>query len=404
MKVQPALFFVLIVIILAFVLGTGSAIIDLNKRFFAGLFPIAVTSSPAAAVKPVLPLISPGDADLQKPLGKELKTAKVVYLTSWAAGKESMVDYILELARITEINAVVIDIKDFSGHVAYKTNIAEVERYDAKREIRLPAINAVIKKFHENGLYVIGRLTIFQDPVLAKARPDLAIHSLFDSVSGDLSANTVWLDRKGLSWIDPAAQEAWQYNISIAKDAVERGFDEINFDYIRFPADGDLYDMRFLFWDGQKPMSSVLRDFYAHLRDGLPGAKISADLFGLTTVNHDDLGVGQVLEDAADYFDFISPMLYPSHYSTGFMGFDNPNEHPYEVVKRCVDVALRRLSGKKAELRPWLQDFSLRGVAYDAKMVGDELKAVRDASKNIGFMLWSPTNIYTSEALERRGQ
>jgi len=331
--------------------------------------------------------------------GVDIEIVKAIYLTSWSVSKKEMIDYLIDIAKTTEINAVVIDIKDFSGYIAYDTAVPEVEKYGAE-QIRIKNIESLIDKLHAEGIYVIARITVFQDPILARARPDLAVHSKTE-------VDSLWFDNMGLAWIDPAAKESWDYNIAIAKDAVNHGFDELNFDYIRFPSDGDLQDMSFPFWDGKLPKHRVIRDFFKELRQELPDAKISIDLFGLSTVSSNDLGIGQIIEDGFENFDYVCPMVYPSHYADGFIGFQNPAEYPYEVVKYSMEGALRKLMLYKqsqetnVQLRPWLQDFDL-GATYDAKMVRSEIQAVYDALGNDfnGFMLWSSWNYYTKEALE----
>jgi hypothetical protein len=381
--------------------------------------PEAISS--AENPKPNQPLPKLTDIENQKPLAEPPKMIKAIYLTSWSAGNPAKIKYLIDLTKTTEINAVVIDIKDYSGYVAYDIQVPEVEKYKAK-EIRIPQINRLIKQLHDEGIYVIARITIFQDPRLAEARPDLAVKSK--------KTGAPWLDRKKLSWIDPAGEEAWDYNIAIAKETAGRGFDEINFDYIRFPSDGDLEDMDFPFWQktrtnadpeaeqarygagltltNAETKSEVIRNFFKTLRQELAGVKISADLFGLATINQDDLGIGQVMEDAFEYFDFVSPMVYPSHYASGFLGYKNPALYPYEVVKYSMETGLKRLSNfssthqlinSSTKIRPWLQDFDL-GADYNAEMVKKEIQAVFDAASSTpellnGFMLWSPSNIYT---------
>ncbi len=328
-----------------------------------------------------------------------IKIIKAIYLTSWSASKNSFIDYLIDIARSTEINAVVIDVKDFSGYVAYDTAVLEVEKYGAEQK-RISNIDFLIEKLHAEDIYVIARITVFQDPILARARPDLAIHN-------ETEVDSLWLDNSGLAWIDPAAKESWDYNIAIARDAVSHGFDEINFDYVRFPSDGDLKKMSFPFWNEKVPKYLIIRQFLKHLREELSDVKISIDLFGLSTVSLNDLGVGQVIEDAFEYSDYVCPMIYPSHYADGFIGFQNPAEYPYEVVKYSIEGALKKLMVYKqsketnAQLRPWLQDFDL-GADYDAEMVKAEIKAVYDALGNDfnGFMIWSSSNFYTIEALE----
>ena len=349
------------------------------------------------------------DIENQRPLTEPPKIIKAIYLTSWSAGNPLKIKYLIDLTKTTEINAVVIDIKDYSGYVAYDIQVPEVEKYQAK-EIRIPRINRLIKQLHDEGIYVIARITIFQDPRLEQARPNLAVKSKKTGGS--------WLDNKKLTWIDPAAEEAWHYNIAIARETADRGFDELNFDYIRFPSDGDLNDMDFSFWDEKIPKSSVIGDFFKTLRQELTGIKISADLFGLATINQDDLGIGQVIENAYQYFDYVSPMVYPSHYASGFLGYKNPALYPYEVVKYSMEAAFQRLKNYELEiknststkflnskfyilnsqLRPWLQDFDM-GADYNAEMIRKQIKATNDAASSTpellnGFMLWNPSNIY----------
>ena len=250
---------------------------------------------------------------------------------------------------------------------------------------------------HDQGIYVIARIAVFQDPILAKNRPDLAVQSK--------STGTTWFDRQNLAWTDPASLEVWDYNLAIAKDAANRGFDEINFDYIRFPSDGDIADMVFPVYDMTSPKHFTMRKFFEYTRNSLPETPISADLFGLAGIVNDDLGIGQVLEDALPYFDAVSPMAYPSHYAANFMGFKNPAEHPYEVVRNTMATAMARLHKleeqgmeNKPKLRLWLQDFNM-GATYDAVMVRKEIQAVEEIDPTAGWMLWNPNNVYTKGAL-----
>ena len=381
-------------------------------------------SAPEAQIIESSQIIEQKNFDIgpQKPLTIYHQTIKAIYATSWSASSQKKIDYLIKLIKETELNAIVIDIKDYSGYIAYNIDLPEIEKYKAK-EIRILKINSVIKQFHDEGIYVIARITIFQDPILAKARPDLAVHSRSKLIPNtqNLTPETLWLDHKNLAWIDPAAKEAWDYNIAIAKDAASRGFDEINFDYIRFPSDGDLNDMKFPFWNGTTPKNEVIKSFFKYLREQLPDVKISADLFGLTTINNNDLGIGQVIEDAYEYFDYVAPMVYPSHYAKMFLGYKNPAQYPYEVIKYSMDSALKRLQNYElgiknngtstvttanqihsSKLRPWLQDFDL-GADYDAEMVKKQIQAVYDAASSTpelinGWMMWNPKNIYTKEA------
>ncbi len=339
------------------------------------------------------------------------KIIKAVYLTSWAAGSNYYIDYLIDLAETTEINAVVIDIKDYSGQVAYNSQVPEVEEYGAEF-IKILDIESLIEKLHQNGIYTIARITVFQDPVLARARPDLAIHSksrlaFLSRTIPSLSLSSLWFDRSRLFWLDPSAKEVWDYNIAIAKEASKLGFDEINFDYVRFPSGGNLSDMAFPLWNKENSKREVIREFFSYLRKELPEIKLSVDLFGLVAINYDDLGIGQVIEDAFAYFDFVCPMMYPSHYASGFLGFQNPAEYPYQVVKYSTAKASERLKAYNkvydddVYLRPWIQDFDL-GAFYTPSMVRAEIEAVKEAAGDNfkGYMLWNSSNFYTRQALK----
>lgn len=381
--------------------------------------PEGVTGSPEShpggisAVLERIPDVVAGPDDLppQSPLPNPPEAIKALYVSAWVAGTPSRVNAIINLVKRTEINAVVIDVKDYSGYVSYLMDVPEVKEAEADREPRIARPNALLKALHDNGIYAIARITVFQDSVLAKAHPEWALKNS--------ATNKPWVDRKGLAWMDPAGRGTWDYHIAIAKDALARGFDEVNFDYIRFPSDGDLSTALYPFWDQHTSRASTIRKFFAYLREHLPGAKISADLFGLVTVNRDDLGIGQVLEDGYRYFDYVYPMVYPSHYASGFIGYKNPGQHPYEVIKYSLDYARERRSAlvrgttstpgipseQLGKLRPWIQDFDL-GAVYTAAMIQQEFQATYDSLRNVsssdayaGWAVWDPANTYTEAAL-----
>ncbi len=397
--------------------GAGLFLFFSQNRHFVYTLPSNLASesavtNPADLLKP-----PPANSDIpnQKPLRESLPAGrqapeiiKAVYATGWSAGNTQRINYLIDLIKKTELNAIVIDIKDYSGNLSYRTNLELTNKYGAEKEVKIQRPNALIKKLHDEGIYVIARQTVFQDPVLAMARPDLALTSS--------STGKQWKDRKGVMWVDPAAKEVWDYNIAIAEDALARGFDEINFDYIRFASDGKMTDIIYPAWDEKTPMAETIRQFFRYLRKQLGDAILSADLFGYTTLLYDDLGIGQVIENAYSYFDYIAPMVYPSHYNPGFLGYKNPALYPYEVVYKSILEANERLKHylinaevststeyylvKKPQLRPWLQDFDL-GATYDAQMIRSEINAVYAAATGtpIGWMLWDPANNYTRSAL-----
>jgi len=349
-----------------------------------------------------------------KPLPEKLKNPpeiiKALYATTWTAATDTQINHLIELAKNTEINAIVIDVKDYTGYISFDTDLPVVESVGAEKII-IKDIDALINKLHANNIYVIARITVFQDPVLAAKRPDLAVQSK--------STGKIWKDNKGLAWLDPASVEVWNYIVTISKEIDKHGFDELNFDYIRFPSDGAMSDMQFPFYNSEtKYKSDVLKDFFQYLSDNLrsQGIKTSADLFGLVTVNNDGLGIGQVLENTLLTFDAVCPMVYPSHYAIGFIGLKNPGAYPYEVIKYSMEEAKKKISvfevlknsttspenirnAKIAQMRPWLQDFDL-SADYTADMIRLEKKALIDAGFNEGWMLWDPRNVYTAGALD----
>lgn len=350
----------------------------------------------------------------KKQLEENSKIIKAVYATGWSAGSFKYINYLNHLFETTQINAVVIDIKDGSGLVSYQTDIPAVNQYKAYYP-KIKDINGLIEKLHEKNIYVIGRIVVFEDNALAQARPDLSIYD--KSLTLDPSKPVPWKNHGGISWVDPASKEVQDYNIELAKDGWKRGFDEINFDYIRFPTDGNTANMGFPVFDGKIPMRLVIKGFFENLRQSLPGVVISADLFGQVTVNKDDMGIGQLFEDSFEYFDYVEPMVYPSHYQKGFLGYDIPAEHPYEIIKNAIDSAQLRIMAylennarqdengndielKLAKIRPWIQDFDL-GADYNAEMITKEIKAVEDSMKDnfTGFIMWNPLNRYTEEAI-----
>ena len=342
----------------------------------------------------------------QKPLPNPPKIIRGIYLTAWSAGVPSVIEGVIEKSKNSEINAVVIDVKDFTGTLSYHTDIKDVNKYGASKQ-RAKDINGVIKAFHDAGIYVIARITAFQDPILALHRPDFVIHDLQKITSSTpISSSTVWLDNHGLGWIDPAAEGYWDYLIEISRDARDRGFDELNFDYIRFPSDDGIENTYFLSWNENSKREDAIETFFKYLRKELKGIPISADVFGQTTVTYgSDIGIGQIVEDAYTYFDAVAPMIYPSHYIKSFLGFENAAEHPYEVIHYSMDHAFRRLramgTSTNAVIRPWLQDFGIEGVEYTPEMVEAQIKAVKDilGDAYAGYLLWDPENTYTWEVL-----
>lgn len=314
---------------------------------------------------------------------------KGIYLTMWTVGQKQKMEEILKLIDETDINSVVIDVKGSQGELIYEA---------------LQNVDGIIRQLREKNIYTIARVVVFQDSGYAKSNPEVALKNK----SGDL-----WRDRRGFAWIDPAAQGSWEHIVDVAKKSIDLGFNEIQYDYIRFPTDGNLLAIVYPAWDGQKPRSEVLKEFFAYSRDNLkrydPRVNISLDIFGYTFLRNDDLGIGQVFGDTVEYFDYISPMVYPSHYGAGNFGFENPAEHPYEVIYKTIEEGLEALGTEKAniakmKIRPWLQVFDM-GARYDSVKIRAQIKAVEDSGLN-SWLMWDPKNLYgdVREAIDIGGK
>lgn len=329
---------------------------------------------------------------------------RAIYLTAFSAGSSEKMDNYIDLIKKENFNAVVVDIKDATGNIAYDINVPDVNKYDAKY-VKIDQIDELIEKLHNNNIYIIARIVVFEDPIVAKKRPDLAIKN---KVTGGL-----WENYGGIEWIDPASTEYWDYIVKIAKEASNRGFDEINFDYIRFPSDGPLSQMSFPFYnDKEQSKREAMKEVFEHFRSSLPDIPISVDLFGLATINDGDLGIGQTIEDTFENFDYICPMVYPSHYANGFIGFQNPAQYPYEVVKYSIEHAHDRLETYRiiqeensegqnmplAKIRPWLQAFDI-GAVYGPDMIKAQIDASNEAG-GVGWILWNASNNYSSRVAE----
>lgn len=321
----------------------------------------------------------------QKP---EAVVAKGIYLTAYSAGSPAKMDAMIDLINRTELNAVVIDIKDYSGKVLYDTQVPLANELGLV-DNRIGDVEALIQKLHANDIYVIARQTVFQDPILARTRTDLAIKATYGGI---------WRDHKGLAWVDPTLEELWEYNVAIAKEAIALGFDEINFDYVRFPSDGNMATV--VYTNGDRPRTEVMREFYQYLSEELKDepAYISLDLFGFVMERHDGMSIGQRLEDSVDAVDYISPMMYPSHYPAGHLGLANPAAYPGLVIDHGMAKGVPYFEGKRAQVRPWIQAFNI-GATYGATNIRAQIDMV-EKYPNAGWLLWNAANRYSTAGLK----
>ncbi len=324
------------------------------------------------------------------------KAVKGIYMTSWVAGTPKWRAQLVDLIKKTELNSLVIDVKDYTGRISFDTGSEFIKKTGAE-EVRVSDMREFIELLHEAGIYTIARITVFQDPYYAKKHPEMAVQT---------KKGAVWKDRKGISYLDPGAKEYWNYIVEIARASEKIGFDELNFDYIRFPSDGNMSDISFPVSGAEaKNKPAVLDKFFSYLRkelregDRALSTPISADVFGMVTSNTDDLNIGQLLEPIAKHFDYIAPMVYPSHYPPTFQGFKNPAAHPYEVVLFAMEKGVARLQAPTStplKLRPWLQDFDL-GADYGVAEIRAQIKATYDSGLT-SWMIWDASNKYTRGA------
>jgi hypothetical protein len=354
------------------------------------------------------------------------QAVKAIYLSQCGATVAATRKRIISIADTTEVNSVVLDIKDYTGTISYTPKDPLVKQ--GGKGCRISDIDALLKEFHDHHIYVIGRITVFQDPYLTGVHPEWAVKSRS-------RADGIWRDKKGLAFFDVGAKGYWDVVVALAVESYGIGFDELNFDYVRFPSDGNMADALYsLSTNGPGgTKADNLEHFFQYLSKNVRdktkekyGASpmLSADLFGMTATNTDDLTIGQVLERAVPYFDAVAPMVYPSHYPTGFNGWKNPNEHVYGVIKFSMDRAVERtkselttvkgfmhtpVEGRKGiykkesypatKLRTWIQDFNYGGI-YGEKEIRDEFRATYDAGLT-SWMIWNPASRYTTAALNK---
>jgi len=327
--------------------------------------------SPEQQPAPILPPRPPAHVPMPSQV-------KAIYSTMYTAANQTKRDALLDLIGRTELNAMVIDVKGSQGELAF--NMFDVPK--------------VISELHSKGVWAIARIVVFQDSSAAERTPSAVIKS---------KNGGVWRDPKGYAYLDPADKDGWQYVIDVSKRAIDAGFDEINYDYIRFPSDGRLDLMVYPAWQEGTPKSDAIRGFLETAKQQLkayaPDTVLSIDVFAYTFLVSDDLGIGQQLDKLIDVPDYIYPMAYPSHYTPGNFGYDNPANHPYEVVIETLRKGMERFGDKanlyEKKIRPWLQAFDL-GAAYTPDKIRAEIQATADAyaGGSKGWLLWDPNNVY----------
>lgn len=317
-------------------------------------------------------------------------TPHAVYLSYWGVSSAAVREPVLRLTGSTSVNAVVVDVKGDLGYISYRTAAPLASQIGAVKTITIPDIRAFLDRLHAQGIYAIARIVSFKDNVLAASDPTLAVH-----LNGK-----VWRDREGLAWCDPFKRKVWEYNISLAVDAAKSGFDEIEFDYVRFP---DTKGLQFSEESTEDARTATITAFLTEARKQLVPYNVflSADVFGYICWNTTDTGIGQKIEKLGAALDYISPMLYPSGFSFGIPNYRNPIANPYEIVRLSLDKARERTGLAPVRFRPWLQAFA--DYAFDKRQfTASEIQAQIRAAQSFGsdgWLLWNPRNSYSAAAI-----
>ena len=358
----------------------------------------------------LLSVLAPGyrraDIDLSQHAGLDVhlqpNPVRATYLTYFAAGGDQYKQDLLNLLDTTEVNAVVIDIKGDYGLLSYHSDVPLAEQIGANSSPTIDDLDGLLRTLHQRGAYVIGRVVVFKDNVLARNGPRAGLDvGVKDRRSGEL-----WVDGENLAWVDPFQPAAWDYNTALAREAIQRGFDEVQLDYIRFATDpspgGSISDMQYSRpLTGENRVSAVsgfLRQ--AHAAVNAAGGYLSMDTFGYTTWWDNDGGIGQDIEALADDIDYYCPMVYPSTFNAGLPGsipYPDVVSRPYDTVYQSLQHAQAKLLGHHAVLRPWLQYFDdypwATQTRYEAAQIEAQKQAAVDAHAE-GWMLWNAGSLF----------
>jgi len=326
--------------------------------------------------------------------------AKGLYLTSTAVKSDPKFRHYVQLLNETELNALVIDVKEDNGHITYDSSIPLVNQIGADSKQLVKDLQDRVKTLHDNNIYTIARVVTFKDPFLAKKKPEWAMKRRDGRLYYD----------EGIPWVDPYKEEVWNYVVNVAKEAARIGFDEIQFDYVRFPSNAKQYD-KIVAFDNPKGKTKAenIRDFLAYAKKELEpyNVFVSADVFAIATSDRTDSGIGHHWETLTQVVDYMSPMIYPSHYANNAFGIPVPDANPYLTVRKSLQAALERekvlkQNGKKvAKIRPWFQDFTATWVKGHIHYGPNEVQAQIKAAKELGineYLIWSPSDRYSEEA------
>ncbi|EOD00016.1 putative glycoside hydrolase [Caldisalinibacter kiritimatiensis] len=340
---------------------------------------------------------------------KEKVKVKGIFLTGNSLAYTPRFNQLLKLVNETEINTMVIDVKDDKGILSYESNVELAKEIGANKNIKVKDFEEKMEILRQNDVYTIARIVTFKDRLAGTKRPDLAIKT---------KSGKIWRDNKGNAWLNPYNKESWEYPIRLAEEAALKGFKEIQFDYVRFPTDGNRSIIDYGQAGQEKTKAEAISEFLAYARKRLEpkGVYVSADVFGDIINVKGDSGIGQHLETLAVNTDILCPMIYPSHYALGSYGVRYPDSHPYKIIYAALTRAKDRIDNienvedqDKAILRPWLQDFSATWLkkAYGEHFIyygPEEIRAQIQATYDVGleeWIFWNSANRYTKEGFEK---
>jgi len=336
------------------------------------------------------------DQQKGRPIELKLKpvTPKALYLTVYGIGSRTLREAALNLIEQTELNALVIDVKGDRGLIPYKSAVPLAGEIGAQKVITVKDMKETVQSLRERGIYTTARIVVFKDDLLGTAKPELAVKA---------ANGTAWRDRERLIWVDPSRKEVWDYTIAVAIEAAQMGFDEIQFDYVRFP---DHKGLVFGVPNTEENRVKHIAGFLAEAKKKLEpyNVFISADIFGYVAWNQNDTDIGQKLDAVAPSVDYISLMLYPSGFQFGIPGYRNPVANSGKIVYLTLERARERTNLPAVRFRPWLQAF--RDYAFDRRhftgvQIREQIKAAEDFGSS-GWMLWNPRNIYSADGLKKK--
>ncbi|MCA1291598.1 putative glycoside hydrolase [Paenibacillus sp. alder61] len=335
---------------------------------------------------PPTEVVVPGRVDAPK--------VKGIYVTAYSAGGERL-NKLINLLDSTELNAMVIDIKDDAGYITYKTDNPTLQKL-GKPQPFIRDIDGLMERLNKHEIYPIARVVVFKDTILAKNKPELSFRK---------SDGSVWTNGNGDGFVNPYSKEVWDYNIEVAKEAAKHGFKEIQFDYVRFPEGFEKRADTLKYTKNELSRIDTVAAFVKYAREQLEplGIKVSVDIFGYAASVPAAEGIGQDFVKISDQVDIICPMIYPSHYTTGWFNAKDPDKAPYQTIKGAIADTQKKLAALGEEqpvIRPWIQDFTASWLGkghytkYGKHEVQEQIRALNEMNID-EYLLWNASNRYT---------